>query len=218
VDLEERNHYAFSMPRIHHILFSLALITLAVSVNAESRLVRDEAGIIVNELVDPGRTLPILTATTTMKTTTIQLAAWIGAVHTYTQWQHNCAEAYVINQSDENLLIYNRVASPWPVADRDVVLQSIVTRKPDDSIVIKFFNRDDTATKLPKGVVRMPHLSGKYELTPIAEGTHVIYTIDSDPGGKLPAWLVRRASKDLPFFTLKNLRALAEAGPPPTEK
>ena len=204
------------MIRIGRFLFTLLLLVVVISVNAESRLVRDEAGIVVNELVDPGRTLPILTATTIMRAPTMQIAAWIGAVHTYTQWQHNCVEAYIIRQSDEGLLVYNRVASPWPVADRDVVLQSTVTSRLDGGIIIDFFDRDDATTKIPRGVVRMAHLAGRYELIPVAEGTRVTYTIDSDPGGKLPGWLVRRASKDLPYFTLKKLRTLSESSAPPT--
>ena len=66
-----------------------------------------------------------------------------------------------------------------------------------------------------RGVVRMPRLVGSYDLRPVEAGTRVVYTVDSDPGGRLPAWLVKRASKDLPYFTLKNLRERAEAGPPP---
>jgi hypothetical protein len=61
----------------------------------------------------------------------------------------------------------------------------------------------------------MAHLAGSYDLTPVEGGTHVIYTVDSDPGGSLPTWLIRQAGKDLPYFTLRNLRERAEKGPPP---
>jgi hypothetical protein len=61
----------------------------------------------------------------------------------------------------------------------------------------------------------MVHLAGSYDLKPVEGGTHVIYTVDSDPGGSLPTWLIRQAGKDLPYFTLRNLRERAETGPPP---
>jgi hypothetical protein len=64
----------------------------------------------------------------------------------------------------------------------------------------------------------MPRLFGSYVLTPTGGGvTQVVYTVDSDPGGSLPAWLVRQAGKDLPYFTLKSLRERVEKGPPPAE-
>ena len=223
MDLKAGNHYSFGMHLVHHtnitrFLFSLTMLGLFISAYADFTVVREEAGITVKELVDPDRTLPILRANTSMAASPLEVAAWIGAVHTYTQWQHNCTEAHIIPQADDSLLVYNRVASPWPVADRDVVLQTIVTRNADGSILIEFFNQNDPTTKVPRGVVRMPRLAGRYELSAVDGATQVIYTIDSDPGGKLPAWLVRRASKDLPFYTLKNLRALVESGPPPPEE
>ena len=64
----------------------------------------------------------------------------------------------------------------------------------------------------------MVRLIGSYVLRPLPEGgTHVVYTIDSDPGGSLPAWLIKQAGKDLPYRTLKSLQERAEAGPPPAE-
>lgn len=220
MELKFGNHYAFNMHhstliQIFRLVFIFISVAAATSNMAETRLVRDEEGISVSELVDQSRTLPVLIATTLIHATPNQVAEWIGAVHTYTRWQYNCVEAYTIPQPDKSLRIYNRVASPWPVADRDVVLQSNVTMHPDDSITIEFFNVDDATVKLSAGVVRMPYLAGKYELSPTSGNTHVVYTIDSDPGGKLPAWLVRRASKELPYFTLKKLRDLVESGPPP---
>ncbi len=192
-------------------------LTLISPASAERRVVRVEDGITVEEEAEAGRALPILTGTTTMTASASQIAAWIGAVHTYVDWQHNCEEARVLPQSDGSTLTYNRIGSPWPVSDRDVVLRSTRTNLTDGRIRIEFRSTEDANLEVPSGVVRMPRLSGSYELTPVEGGTHVVYTVDSDPGGSLPAWLVRRASKDLPYYTLKKLRERAEAGPPPED-
>jgi hypothetical protein len=192
-------------------------VTLITPAYAERRVVRVEDGITVEEEVEPGRALPILTGTTTMSASVERIAAWIGAVHTYTDWQHNCEEARVLPQPDGSRLTYNRIASPWPVSDRDVVLRSTRTNLADGSIHIEFRSTEDADLAVPRGVIRMPRLFGSYELTPVEGGAHVVYTVDSDPGGSLPAWLVRRASKDLPYFTLKKLQERAESGPPPHE-
>jgi hypothetical protein len=199
------------------ILFSSAILAviLVTPAYAERRVVRVEDGITVEEEVDADRALPILTGTTTMAASVERIADWVGAVHTYTDWQHNCEEARVLPQPDGSRLTYNRIGSPWPVSDRDVVLRSKRTNLPDGSIHIEFQSTDDANLAVPRGVVRMPRLIGSYDLTPVEGGTHVVYTVDSDPGGRLPAWLVRQASKDLPYFTLKNLQERAEAGPPP---
>jgi hypothetical protein len=99
-----------------------------------------------------------------------------------------------------------------------VVLRSTRTNLADGSIHIEFQSTEDADLAVPRGVIRMPRLFGSYELTPVEGGAHVVYTVDSDPGGSLPAWLVRRASKDLPYFTLKKLQERAESGPPPAHE
>lgn len=198
------------------VIAAFLAMTLSTPASAERHVVRVEDGITVEEEVDSNRALPVLTGTTTMTASAAQIAAWVGAVHTYTDWQHNCEEARVLPQSDGSTLTYNRIAAPWPVSDRDVVLRSTRTNRSDGSIHIEFRSTDDARLEIPRGVVRMPRLFGSYDLKPVeGGGTHVVYTVDSDPGGSLPAWLVRQASKDLPYFTLKSLQELAEAGPPP---
>ncbi len=196
-------------------MMALAL-TLSGPAAAERSVVRVEDGITVEEETEAGRALPIMIGSTTMKTDADQIAAWVTAVHTYVDWQHNCEEARILPQPDGSSLTYNRIGSPWPVSDRDVVLRT--TREPleNGGIRLEFRSTEDGRLDVPSGVVRMPRLIGSYVLTPTdGGGTHVIYTVDSDPGGSLPAWLVRQAGKDLPYFTLKNLQERAEAGPPP---
>ncbi len=197
------------------LVLTVVLLATGTPASAERRVLQEEEGIRVEEQPGPGRTLPVLFGTTTMAATPKQIADWIGAVHTYTDWQHNCEEARVLPQPDGSTLTYNRVGSPWPVSDRDIVLTSTRVDEEDGRIRIQF--RETTAANAPEdtGAVRMPRLRGSYDLTPTEGGTLVVYSIDSDPGGSLPTWLVRQASKALPYETLKNLRARAEAGPPP---
>ena len=201
-------------------LLELALLALALMVSApalaDRQVVRVEDGITVEEEALPGRVLPILTGTATMAVSPDRIAAWVGAVHTYVDWQHQCEEAHVLPRPDGRILIYNRIGSPWPVSDRDVVLESERKDFDDGRIHIDFRSTEVDDPPVPRGVVRMPRLVGSYDLTPTPEGgTRVVYTVDSDPGGSLPAWLVRQASKELPFHTLGNLRKRVEAGPPP---
>jgi hypothetical protein len=185
---------------------------------AERNVVLVEDGITVEEEVEEGRALPIMIGSMTMRTSADQIAEWILAVHTYVDWQHNCKEARVLTQPDGTTLTYNRIGSPWPVSDRDVVLRSSRKTLEDGGIRLEFQSTDEASIEVPRGVVRMVRLIGSYVLRPLPEGgTHVVYTIDSDPGGRLPAWLIKQAGKDLPYRTLKSLQERAEAGPPPAE-
>jgi hypothetical protein len=203
-------------------VFSIVLATslsifLATVAFAERRLVREENGITVEEEGAADRALPILTGTTTMAVTPAEVAAWISATHTFVDWQHNCEEARQIRKEGVYTIGYNRIGSPWPVSDRDVVLRSTRENLDGGGIRMEFRSIADDEIPVKRGVVRMPRLVGSYDLTPVEGGTRVIYTVDSDPGGSLPNWLVKQASKNLPYLTLKNLRERAESGPPPPE-
>ena len=70
------------------------------------------------------------------------------------------------------------------------------------------FNRVRDARRPPlDGIVRVPHSQGFTRLRWVDPNrTHVIYQLDSDPGGSLPRWLIRWISKDLPSRILKSLR------------
>jgi len=193
----------------------LLLALLGPAANAERKLLETRDGITVEEQSEQGRAIPILFGTTTIQASPARIAEWVSAVHTYTEWQHNCEEAKTLPQPDGSTFSYNRIASPWPVSDRDVVLRSARSDGDDGGIRIEFRNTEAENAPKDTGAVRMPRLEGSYQLDPTEGGTRVVYTVDSDPGGSLPGWLVRQASKDLPYFTLRNLRERAESGPPP---
>ena len=194
---------------------TILVLSLASPTFAERSVVREENGITVEEEGAPGRALPILTGTTTMAAPPEQVASWIRATPTHTDWMHNCEEARRLRREGDVVIVYNRIGSPWPVSDRDVVLRSTETELEGGGIRIEFRSTTEESLPVVPGVVRMPRLVGSYDLRPVEGGTRVVYTVDSDPGGRLPAWLVKQATKDLPYFTLENLRERAEMGPPP---
>ena len=208
------------MRRLHRgtllrsMLATLVLLS-ASDTGAEPRVVLDRDGITVEEDGAEDRRLPVLTGRTTIDAPPARVVAWIEAAHTWVDWMHDCVEAYEVRREGELVVGYNRIGMPWPVADRDVVLHARVATRPDGGFRAEFEHASDPAVPPRPGVLRIPRLSGFYELAPVGTGTRIVYTVDTDPGGGLPAWLVRRVSREVPYRTLENLRARAEAGPPP---
>ena len=193
------------------------ILVYAAPAFSERRVVREENGITVEEESAPGRMLPILTGTTTMAAEVERISAWIGATHTFVDWQHNCEEARQIRRDGNVVVGYNRIGPPGPVADRDVVLRSTRTELEGGGIRIEFHSTNEEDVPVARGAVRMRRLAGSYDLRPVEGGARVVYTVDLDRGGSLPAWLVRQVGKRLPYHTLENLRERAEAGPPPED-
>ena len=205
--------------RLARTLAVAALLSgLASAEAAEPWLdVLEDDGIRVSQRVGPGRALPEFRAVAEIAASRWQVLAVIVDIPNQPKWMHRLSEARVIRTKAQTgsplgAVFYLRMDLPWPVSDRDVVLESD-TDFPDEGRSVTRFARASHAEHEPiEGVIRMPRLRGHYALTALApDRTRVEYQVDADPGGSLPSWLVTRVSRDDPWYTLKDLRARVAA-------
>lgn len=189
---------------------AFALVLASQPALAGWSVVRKEGGVTVTQKEIEGRDLPIFRGTTVIRANIYDLLGVLQDIPNHPKWMHRCKEARTLKRHGEfHVLHYNRTDAPWPVSDRDTVLDSKVEIQPDKHTVLVKFR----AVKSPlqgevDDVVRMVRLRGYYKLTALdAKRTRVQYQVDADPGGSLPAWVVKMASEDMPVNTLTNLRA-----------
>jgi hypothetical protein len=188
---------------------SLASVTPAHA--DESGWERDisEAGIVVSVKSEPGRNLPVFKGVGTIDAGVYEVLAILDDAAHYTDWMANCASARIIKKiSDFDRYEYNRTSAPWPVSDRDAVVHTTVEGSAEKREVWARFESIRMPGQGPiDGVVRMPRLRGFYHLQAIDDThTRVTYQVDADPGGMLPDWLVKRASRRLPIDTIVGMR------------
>ncbi len=111
----------------------------------------------------------------------------------------------VIRKSENELVVYDHIHAKV-VSDREVVLRLL--RWTENG---SYFMTFDTANELgppPDGKrVRLPSVHGRWTITPDGSGSHLVYQCYSEPGGTVPAFLVRGAQQDQITTDLK--RALA---------
>lgn len=172
-------------------------------------IVREDSGITVLQKDIAGRALPIFMGRATIQANIYDLLGVLQDVENHTKWMHACSDSALVERDgDLHVTSYNRTDAPWPVSDRDVVLESRITLIPaTHTIMVRF--QSVTAQTKPEvaGVVRMPNLRGYYKFTALsALTTKVEYLVDADPGGSLPDFIVRMAAEDMPVGTLSNLR------------
>jgi hypothetical protein len=171
-----------------------------------------EAGITVTTRTEKGRQFPTFRGTGRVKADLWKIIAIIQDASKHTQWLHQCSEGGMLKRVDEmTQIVYNRIDAPWPVKDRDVVLRGKIDFiNPAKEVKIRFRAINSGLKKKPSDVVRMPVLEGHWYLVSMGPGkTLVEYQVNADPGGELPAWVVEQGSKELPLFTLRNLRKQA---------
>lgn len=205
----------------HVRAFGLALsclLVLAGSVAAAGQSgwqhVDDGDGVSVWKLEMPGRDMPGFRGQTFVRGTIADVTKQLFDVKRHTEWMYRCTESTLLEQLDEDrAILYNRTDAPWPIWDRDVVLETHISELPDGSgATVTFKNGSSELKPVPERVVRMPRLIGFYKLWQIEPGrVKVLYQVEADIGGSVPSWIANRYARDLPRVTLLKLRERVEA-------
>ena len=147
-----------------------------------------------------------------MPTRLTSLVAVLEDTTVFPRLFHNCKSAKSLKKVGHNEF-YNYIvtAMPWPVSSRDSITQSIISQNKKTKRVDISINAKPNMVPQKKGIVRIKHLVGRWEFTPLKNGmTKVIYELSVVPGGSIPAWLVNLLVIDTPFYTLLKLRKLVK--------
>lgn len=194
--------------------FLFPALAVATDPSGTWKQVDDSDGIRVLRLEVPGRDLPGFRGEAVIEADLKAIAAVLLRVDAHTEWMHRCAESQVLEEvGPEHVVVYNRTDAPWPVWDRDVILDTQFTHDArEHSAVLSFRNTVSTRRAVPVHVVRMPRLEGFYKLWQVAPGrTRVVYQVEVDIGGSVPKFVAERIARDMPYETLRRLRARATA-------
>lgn len=145
----------------------------------------------------------------TIETNLKTLIDIIQDVENYPVWTANCETASIYEVlSDSSRIEYMTTKVPWPLEDRDVVIEFVIIRNTDS-----YFQAN--LTSVPDAVP----LSDDYLRVEISKGTWIFKKIDdnrievvnqflSDPGGNIPKWIVNMFIVSGPYKTLENLKDL----------
>jgi START domain len=147
----------------------------------------------------------------TINTTPEELMQTVMDIPGYTQWQYNTVEAKVLRKISASEQIYRTVIeAPWPVTDRDMVVRIKVKYEDNNKIII---TTESETGILPEkeGYVRVPSSRGKWVVTQATKNRlQVKFTIQIDPGGSVPVWLVNWVCAQAPYQSFKNLKTILE--------
>ncbi len=202
-----------SVTSIFAFIVAVLLVTTAAANTKHWELVDDSNGIRVWTLEIPGQDLPGFRGITTIHAGIEEIVEVMLDVDRHVDWMWQCDESRAIRYTAENRgLLYNRVNAPWPVWDRDVVLDIAWRYTPNkEALTFRFRNVNEAGEPPVKRVVRMPRLEGFFRLWSEKPGvTNALYQVEVDIAGNVPDFLARRYAKKLPYKTLEALRELVE--------
>jgi hypothetical protein len=140
--------------------------------------------------------------------TILQLAAILTDVDKYSQWAYSTGKSMLIKRiTPHKLVYYSEFNAPWPAMNRDLYAVMEITT---DSIyhLLKVVSVGEQNYQPPKrDLVRIPYSKGLWNVTTVSGNViHLIYVVQIDPGGSIPAWIVNIFSTKAPMETFKNLK------------
>ncbi|MDA3890583.1 MAG: START domain-containing protein [Salinivirgaceae bacterium] len=150
--------------------------------------------------------------TTIFKTTPAEMVSTIGNIEEIPEWSYLCVGTKLIKKvSPTEWYYYYITDTPWPLDDRDVVLQIKVSKDSISGVTkINAKNRNGMVEE-KEGFVRIPKLRSRWEFTPIDKDyTQLEFYFSSDPGGIIPLWLMNSAISYGPIKTLTKLKERVE--------
>lgn len=186
--------------------FVLTLTGFTYSNSERWELAKEKDGVTVFTRNIQNEQLKEFKAVAEVKTNLHTLFTKIKDFKGYPNWVNDCEESYLVEKvSNQNLIYYIKFNTPWPVSDRDAVINFNIIEQTADRIEIQLTNLPERVEEKNK-VVRMPKFNASWVLEKIGENkvkvTHIGF---GDPGGSIPTWLANASVVDGPIATIANL-------------
>jgi len=138
-----------------------------------------------------------------------ELMAVIADLSRRPEWVRNLKVSKAIEGDiSSSVLLYEKYDFPWPALNRDTVTRS-VTRIDYSNLEIEanFHHASHPEYPEERGVIRIPFIKGWQFFKYASETTtRTENSICIDIGGRIPAWLVRMVSRDMPSATILDLQ------------
>ena len=159
---------------------------------------------------DENRTVRQLWASMTVKASNNRIIEIIKDDKKALQWQSGLKEFYRIKKiDDDNWYAYTLYGIPWPLNDQDIVTKYQVRHSRTDSKVKILMTGMPDYIPVNKGISRISHYCGIWELTPLQNGfCRIDYYVYSKQKSSFPKWLVDPIVRTNLWNTFDNLRKI----------
>jgi len=190
------------------IFLSFYFQIIPVSGQSEWKLIKEDTGIKVFSKTVPDSKIKAIKAELILKASASQLVALLLDVNTATKWVFHTKSCVLIRKiSDSELYYYSEVSLPWPLENRDFVAHIKVFQDPKTKVVTVDAPAVPGWMAAKNGIVRISHSVGLWIITPIdKERIKLEYSLQVDPGGVIPAWVVNTFAAQGPIESFKKMQ------------
>ena len=196
--------------------FFVIVLALACQLIAKGQenwnLKKDKNGIKIFTRKTDSSTIDELKVECTIEGSMSQLAAVILDMKSHTDWVYKSSKCYLLKEnSPTDLFFYNETECPWPLTNRDLVAHLIISQDPKNKTMIIEVRNVDGYMPVQKDIVRTKHSYVRWMITPIdSKHLQIEYTIQVDPAGSIPSWILNLFATKGPYETFMKLKEIVK--------
>jgi hypothetical protein len=201
-------------PRIYLSVFIMFLVN---SLNAQPwTFVKEQDGIKIYTRIENKSQLKSYKGEAVINAPMGKICALLGTSNNFDWWGEDFTKIAVLEHEDQRLIQYYFIYNmPWPVTDRDLVVESII--RMDSATHIYTVTSKPLLNKMPENpeLVRIDRYMQKWTVQSVSSGkVQVIIEGLVDMGGNVPPWLYNMLITKMPFNTISLLRDRAMSPKP----
>ena len=186
---------------------------LAVSVPAISQTkwkpISKENGMIIYEGKSANSSFKSVKVECIFEGTFDKLLSELTNVHQHPEWVYNNKSASLLKKvSPSEFYYYSETSLPWPLSNRDAILHTTIRRDSLNRFLMVRSVAEAAYAPEKAGKVRIRSSNVNWYVTmPSVNTIHIVYTLEVDPGGNVPAWLVNSFVEKGPYESFKKLKS-----------
>ena len=173
-------------------------------------LQKSKDSIDVYSRLSPNSNYKSIKVITTFHSTLPAMVGLITDADSHYKWINNCTQSKLLTAvGDSNVIFCEYYNLPWPVSDRDVVIQTKIKYNVAKTSVTLTSRGNAGYIPIKDNVVRIPEFEGSWKLSLQPNGTiSGEYIATVNPGGYLPAWLVNMFVTNGPYDSFVNMKKI----------
>ncbi|SEN05778.1 START domain-containing protein [bacterium A37T11] len=172
------------------------------------KFVTNKQGINVYSKAVADSKVKAIKATCELDASASQLVKLLLDVKAGEEWVYHTKSCKLLKQvSPAELYYYSEINIPWPLENRDFVAHMRASQDKETKVVTIDGPAVSGWVDPREGIVRISQSKGRWVIKPISkQKIQVEYTLQVDPGGVIPAWMVNMFAAQGPIESFKKMK------------
>lgn len=190
------------------LVYLLFLLPIHASAQKDWQLKSEKDGIkVYTKYTDNSKYKAVKTVCTVQASLNTATAVLMDVTNA-TEWVYATKTSTLLKIiSPAELVYHSEIDVPWPFDNRDFIVQLAVRQDPKTKVVTVQGENRPAYQPQNKDVVRVQYSYSKWTLEPVGNGQlNVVFELQTDPGGNIPAWLINMFATKGPLESFKKFK------------